>query len=204
MSALRRRLRCDDGFVLPGAMALLAIFLLMTAVAVTVSLSSLERTNRDRQLVRALQAADAGADVALRRMNRMLVSPSVGGVLGIVPGTLQQLGCMRVAAAGVEIEPLSGAGWCDPQPVPAETLGDGSSYVYQVSSGVTVSTALGDLMERRILATGTAGDVQRRVLVTIRLALFSGDDIARFERVRHVECTAEPTGAAPDSGCPPA
>lgn len=201
------RLRRDEGFVMPAAMALLVIFLLLTGVALTTSLQSLDRSNRDRRQVRALQAADAGVDVAVRRMNRMLLSSDVADALGVAPSTLRQLGCMRVdAAAGGHSLTVLAAGqqWCSAQPDPPATLRGGTTYAYMISNGVTVTTALGDLLERRILSVGTAGDVQRRVLVHVRLALLEDpNELAIFKRVRHVECTARPPDpAVPASGCP--
>ncbi len=204
MSVLRRVRREQDGLVLPGAMALLVIFLLMTGVALSLSLGSLDRTNRDRQLVRALQAADAGADAAVFRLNKMLVSPSVAGLLGPIPGTVQSLGCTSVAVGGFRIEPTGGPAWCAATPSQTETLHSGSAYSYEVSGAITVSGALGDLLERRIVSTGTAGDVQRRVLVRVRLSLVEDPGSpAIYRRLRHVECTAtRPEGSAPDGGCP--
>jgi len=201
VSALARRLRAQDGFVLPGAIALLAIFAALTATALTLSLQSIDQTNRDRRVVRALQAADAGADVAIFRLNHMLVA-SGAGALGVAVGTVESLGCtsVDVATGFYSIKPPAAAEYCSATSGVAEDV-EGATYSYRVANAVKALD--GETLQRKILVTGTAGSAKRRVLVKVKLVINGEGSAVLYKRVRHTECTAEPTDASvPDSGCP--
>jgi hypothetical protein len=198
-----RGLRAEAGFVLPGAIALLAIFAGLTATALTFSLQSLDNTNRDRRVVRALQAADAGADIAIFRLNHMLVAAGTGATLGLAVDAVGSLGCTSVDIAGFNtIVPPTAAAYCAAQSGSAADVQD-ATYSYRVATAVNVASGTGSLLTRKILVTGTAGDVTRRVLVKVRLVIGGTGSLVLYQRVRHTECTSEPTDpASPDSGCP--
>jgi hypothetical protein len=55
------------------------------------------------------------------------------------------------------------------------------------------------------VVTGRAGLVKRRILVALDLAVDASTLVptALFKQQGWVECRVEPTGSAPDSGCPP-
>lgn len=197
------RLRAETGFVLPGAIALLAIFAGLTATAFTFSLQSLDNTNRDRRVVRALQAADAGADIAIFRLNHMLVAAGTGATLGLAVDAVGSLGCTSVDLAGFNtIVPPTAATYCATRSASATDVQD-ATYSYRVASAVNVLSGTENLLMRKILVTGTAGNVTRRVLVKVRLVVDGPGSLVLYQRVRHTECTSEaPDPASPDSGCP--
>lgn len=198
-----RRLRAQSGFVLPGAIALLAIFAGLTATALTFSVQSLDNTNRDRRVARALQAADAGADIAVFRLNHMLVAAGTGATLGLAVDAVGSLGCTSVDVDGFNtIVPPAAAEYCGAQNGSANDVKD-ATYSYRVANAVSVASGADNLLTRKILITGTAGDVTRRVLVKVRLVIGGAGSLVLYQRVRHTECTSTATDAAsPDSGCP--
>jgi type II secretory pathway pseudopilin PulG len=195
----------QQGFVLPGTIALMAVLLVLSAVAITLALDSLDTSNRDRRVVRSLQAADAGVDIAIFRLNHMLVAGASSAVLGSIPNAVQSLGCTSVNVSGVytisQVSPSAPQAYCAAE---SGTAGDveGASYTYQSSTALNVTTSLGDLLVRSIVATGSVGGVQRRVLVKVRAVIGGAGSLVLYQRIRHTECTAKPTTAAVDSGCP--
>ncbi|MGH2917442.1 MAG: hypothetical protein ACRDLS_02420 [Solirubrobacteraceae bacterium] len=200
-----RRAGGDGGFVLPGSIALLVIMLVLTGAAIGLSLQSLDTSNRDRRVVRALQAADAGVDVAIFRLNHMLVAGSSSAVLGAVPNAVQSLGCTSVNVLGVytisQVSPSAPQVYCPSEGGASDSV-QGATYSYQVSTAINVTGSLGDLLVRSIVATGASGNVQRRVLVKVRAVIGGAGSLVLYQRIRHTECTAKPTTAAVDSGCP--
>ncbi|MDX6718605.1 MAG: hypothetical protein QOJ63_859 [Solirubrobacteraceae bacterium] len=196
---IARRLKAESGFVLPGAIALLAIFVSLTATALTFSLQSLDNTNRDRRVVRALQAADAGADIAIFRLNHMLVASATGATLGLAVNAAESLGCTSVVAGNATIVAPT-AQYC-PAISGSSTDVHDATYSYMVSSAVSILS--GALLTRKILATGTSRGVTRRVLVKVQLVVNGAGSLVLYQRVRHTECTSVPPDpSSPDSGCP--
>jgi hypothetical protein len=200
---IARRLRAEAGFVLPGAIALLAIFAGLTATALTFSVQSLDNTNHDRRVVHALQAADAGADIAIFRLNHMLVASGTGAMLGPAVDLVGTLGCTSVDVAGFNtIVPPTAATYCAEQSGSATDV-QGATYTYRVATAVNVLSGTENLLLRKILVTGTDHDVTRRVLVKVRLVIGGAGNLVLYQRMRHTECTSEPPDpASPDSGCP--
>ena len=199
----RRSLRAEDGFLLPGAIALLAIFVVLTGTAIALSLNSLDHTNHDRRVMRALQAADAGVDVAIFLLNHLLVSSSVTAALGPIPDAVASARCMSISAGTITIHTTQpgDAPYCLSQ---SGTAGDveGATYSYQTSTAISLTLGVDNLVIRNIVSTGMADGAQRRVLVKVRLVLGGAGSLALYQRIRHTECTASPTTAAVDSGCP--
>ena len=97
--------------------------------------------------VRALQAAEAGAQAAVHRMN------------------LQQPADDRCITTSVA-SPQTGNAWC--AQTGAESVGNNASFAYQTSLPVTTGCTGSDfgssLLQRCIVATGTAGGVTKRVI----------------------------------------
>jgi type II secretory pathway pseudopilin PulG len=201
----RRRIRGEEGFVLPAALAMMAILLILSASAIALSLRSVDNSNHDRRVVRALQAADAGADVAVYRLNHMLVAGASSAVLGSIPNALQSLGCTSVNALGVvtisQVSPGAPQAYCPTEDGSAGGV-EGATYSYRVSTAINVTTALGNLLVRSIVATGAANGAQRRVLVKVRAVIGGAGSLVLYQRIRHTECTSQPTTTTPDSGCP--
>jgi len=133
---------------LPVALfALVASFGLATA-AVFSSIDAQRGTKNDSERKNAIAAADAGANVALLRLNRFQsrltpTTPCIGPAGETWPET------------------SPGSGWCPP--VPSASVG-GSSYTYQVSS-YTENARLS------VISIGTSGTVGRRV----QLGLFNNN-----------------------------
>jgi hypothetical protein len=136
-------------------MALVASFALASA-AVLSSVDAQSGTKRDWNAKNAIAAADAGASVALLRLNRFQ-----GSITEATP-------CI---GPNGEIQSETGAGWC---PVTTSQSVGGSSFSYQVSAYKKGS-------ELSVVATGTAGTVSRRVAVG--LLSVSGKNVFEDEHV---------------------
>jgi hypothetical protein len=147
--------RSESGMAVPTAlMALVASFGLASA-AILSSVNVQQGSQRDRSSKNAIAAADAGASVALLRLNRFQESlteadPCIG------PG-------------GEPQTPVDG--WCPA--TPAETVGT-STYSYQVSA----FTAAGEVS---VVSTGTSGTVSRRV--EVGLVSVDGKNVFADEKV---------------------
>lgn len=121
-------------------MALIASFGLAT-VAVVSSVDVQQGTNRDHASKEAIAAADAGANVAMLRLNRFVsrLSPTTP--------------C--VGPSGEAQSPSSG--WCPT--APTESAG-GATYKYSVSEYSATNGI-------QVVATGTSGNATRRVAVSM-------------------------------------
>lgn len=140
---LSRLLRSERGQALPTALfAMIASFALASA-AVLSTVDAQQGTGRDRESKNAIAAADAGANLALLRLNRLqrylsLTKPCVG------PNGEEQ---------------KEEGGWCPASPT--ESVG-GSTFYYRVSA------YKGRTSELNVVAVGTASGVSRRVEVGLR------------------------------------
>lgn len=159
IAAIRRRLlllaRGEQGMALPTAIfAMLASFALATA-AILSSVDAQQGTGRDSRSKDAIAAADAGANVALFRLNRYHsnltnATPCIG------PSG------EHLAASG---------GWCPA--TPAESVGE-STFSYQIS-------AYKEDMPLSVVAVGTARGVSRRIQVG--LVSYNGEEVFANERL---------------------
>jgi hypothetical protein len=140
---LVRALRHDQrGITVPTAlMALIASFGL-ASVAVISTVNVQQGTKRDHDSKEAIAAADAGANIALLRLNRFLPSVNVSHPCVGPNGEYQ----------------APNAGWCPSTAV--EKVGD-ASYSYMVSAFTT-----GGLID--VVSVGTSGTVSRRVNVALK------------------------------------
>ncbi len=102
-------------------------------------------TGRDQDSKNSIAAADAGANVALLRLNRYANALTTSTpCLGVKSGTLV------VSAAAAD-------GWC---PEVTGSVGD-STYAYRVTPQVSGGTM-------SVVATGKAGNVSRRIAITFK------------------------------------
>lgn len=125
---------------LPTAMfALIASFGLASA-AVVASVDSQRGTSRDQDSKSAIAAADAGANVALMRLNRYASALTVSSP------------CLGVSGGTLVLTTASGDGWC---PAVSGSVG-GSTYSYRVSPFIE-----GGVMN--VVTTGSDGTVSRRI-----------------------------------------
>lgn len=145
---MRRRLRDlarrEQGFALPAALLATMISFSLATVAVLSSVISQRGTARDHESKEAIAAADSGASVALLRLNRD------GNALTNSP-------CLGISGSMLVPTEAAGDGWCP------EITGSvsGATYSYRVSPKATNGTM-------SIVATGTSGNVSRRIDITLK------------------------------------
>lgn len=135
--------RNESGIAVPTAlMALIASFAL-ASVAVMSTVNVQQGTKRDHDSKEAIAAADAGANIALLRLNRFL--PSLSSTPCVGPNG--------------EAQTPTG-GWC-PSTASAQ-VGD-ATYSYRIS-------AFSENGAIEIVSAGTSGSVTRRVNVSLKTA----------------------------------
>jgi type II secretory pathway pseudopilin PulG len=149
-----KRLGRENGFILPTAVAMLLIIGILAAVTVGVAMTSNSEAGRDQRVKRALAAADSGIRTASYRIN--VLRPGSGQCVKQSPSTGDLL-----------IEGMGPGGWCLAQ---TEDLGGGASYSYRVSSPQEVVLNGQYLVQRKLVSTGIAGSVKRRVLAVVDAA----------------------------------
>jgi hypothetical protein len=142
---LVRNLRRDQrGMSVPTAlMALIASFAL-GSVAVMSTVNVQQGTKRDHDSKEAIAAADAGANIALLRLNRYL------------PTLVEGAACVGPNGEAQPESPI-GSGWCPS--TPSEQVG-GATYSYRISA-FTEEGAID------IISVGSSGSVGRRVNVSL-------------------------------------
>jgi hypothetical protein len=164
---LRRRLRLlrslgrdQSGLAVPTAlMALIASFGLASAAVIS-TVNVQQSTKRDHSSKEAIAAADAGANIAMLRLNRFAKS-------------LASYRC--VSPSGVAQTPTA-SGWC---PESAEESTGGATYRYAVSAygGTGI----------QVVSVGTAGSVTRRVNVSLVLnpekGVYEGESLIGEEAI---------------------
>jgi len=149
--------RNESGMAIPTAlMALIATFAL-ASVAVISTVDVQRGTARDHDSKEAIAAADAGASIAMLRLNRYL--PSL-----VTPG-----GPVCVSTTGLSQTPVNG--WC-PKTLP-EKVGE-AEYSYQMSS-------FGASKAINVVAWGTANGSTRRV--NVGLQAIDGKNVFADEKV---------------------
>ena len=178
---MRRRLAGEAGVSVAVAVAVLSILTLLGGVAVTQAVSALRGTDRDANLKRALQAADAGLEAAVYQLNRLDAGANVN-VSQLNPEQITLQGCIAgiggdgsfdigALAPTTPTDP-DGRRWC---PSVGQDLDNGARYDYRVSEVARIAsgcTAAGTLdLDREIVATGTAGGVTRRIHAKLRSAV---------------------------------
>lgn len=149
---LRALLEGERGMALPTAMLATVAAVALGGAAVMSTVSAQSGTKRDSASKRAIAAADAGVRVAIMRLN--LHQDELGGA---------------TVCVGPEGEPqIPSGGWCPP--TAPERVGDGT-FTYRFAA---VGSGECDGFELCAVATGTAGEVTRRVLVN-----FDDDGVPR-------------------------
>jgi hypothetical protein len=142
---LIRDLRRDErGMALPTALIATVAAFGISSAAVVATVNTQRGTVRDNSSKEAIAAADAGANVALLRLNRYASSLSASNP------------CLAVSGSSLVLSKTSADGWC---PTVTGTVG-GASYSYRatpISSGALT-----------LVSTGTSTDVSRRVATTLK------------------------------------
>lgn len=142
---IRALRRSERGMALPTAMLAMTASLGFAGAAVMSSVNVQQGSHRDSDSKSAIAAADAGASIALLRLNRYASAFSTASP------------CLGVSSSTLVLATVSTDGWCPPI---AGTVG-GSSYVYRSTPAVG-STAM------TVVATGTSGEVSRRIAITFK------------------------------------
>jgi hypothetical protein len=150
LGRLRRRLRLlarsERGMALPTALFATIASLGFATTAVVASVDTQRGTARDSDSKSAIAAADAGAGVAMMRLNRYSSQLSTS------------YSCLSVNGSGqLQVSGYEADGWC---PEIRGTVG-GSTYAYRVSPFVDGATM-------SVVATGSDGVVGRRIATTFR------------------------------------
>jgi hypothetical protein len=133
--------RNESGMALPTALFTMIAAMGLASAAVMASVDSQHGTARDSGSKQAIAAADAGANIALLRLNRYASALTIA-----TP-------CLGVSGGNLVLTTKSADGWCPPV---TGTVGD-STYSYRVTpAGTTMS----------VVSTGTAQGVGRKINVT--------------------------------------
>ncbi len=130
---------------LPTAIFATVASLGLAGTAVMSSVSVQQGTHRDSNSKSAIAAADAGANVALLRLNRYASALNTSSP------------CLGISGTTLVLSTAAADGWC---PAVSGTVG-GSSYVYRSTPSVVGGTM-------SVVATGTSGSVTRRIAVTYK------------------------------------
>lgn len=140
----------DAGFAMYTVIMAMTVVLILSATLANGSVATITGVNKDEVAVRAFQAAEAGAQTALHRLN--LIQPTAGQ-------------CITTSAQTAQ----SGSTWC--AATPPESIGNGQSFTYQTSlaspTGCTGSSFGSATSERCIVATGAVAGITRRVVARV-------------------------------------
>lgn len=155
MSRLREIRRGQDGIAMVVAMGVLAVLLILTGTAVVAASQLSSATSTETMRKRAFEAADAGLQATVYRLN--MLAPSTDRCIG--------------GANSAVMTPTGGA-TCDAY---SESLGNGGSYSSNTTralsagdscAGYTI-TAASTIVERCVTSRGTVEGVTRRVQARI-------------------------------------
>jgi hypothetical protein len=149
-SRLRLLARSERGIALPTALFAMIASLGLAGAAVMSSVDVQQGFKRDNGSKSAIAAADAGANVAMQRLNRY------GGKLS------NEKPCLNLNASNqleVGKPPVGETAWC----APVEGEVGGATYIYRVSA---FGSSCGS-QAICIVSTGTASEVSRRIELSL-------------------------------------
>jgi Tfp pilus assembly protein PilX len=169
-----RRLRGQEGFAIPIAIWMLTLGLLFGGLAMSQALLGLRKANSSWNTTRAHAAAEAAMRMAVYSVNTLGLN---GAAVTHLTSALDWTQCAAKASASDPVATIgitAGNAWCDAVPI---DLGGGVTASFQLSSIVNCNVEMGynplpsvlslgtiqDCLKRRIVATGTAGGVTRRI-----------------------------------------
>jgi Tfp pilus assembly protein PilX len=155
----RVRLAAEDGAALAMALIVMLVIALLIGVAVSQAIQTNRSTRRDASNKRALEAAEAGLQVALYRLN--MLRPDDQHCVG---ESVQAPAATGTCASGVD------------------SLGNGTTYQYYTTPVLTGGTCVGatlqsgtEISNRCITATGTADGIRARS--QIRIGAFAAEPL---------------------------
>lgn len=177
--AWRCRLACERAIALPTAVMMLMIIMLLAGAAATATIGATHQSNSDGGTKRSVAAADAGLNTAIYRLNKL--KPS-------------SLSCVVNGPLYLLLDPVLGTGWCPTvtsqtagSSTSSEALGDGSNYSYEMSAGENKVVGGQYVQERKIISTGMANGVQRRVMAKVTsltgVSLFGGNSLTSLKDI---------------------
>jgi hypothetical protein len=144
----------ESGVALPVSLGVLLVVGALATVAARASIVASNQSFRDLNVKRATQAAYAGVQTLRYRTNLMQ------------PG-ISQCVARNVTDGALSVVPVQADGWCDTQ---SEDLGNGASYSARISASASLTSNGQLLTQRKIVSTGTADGVKRRIAVTVNAA----------------------------------
>ncbi|HEU5064158.1 MAG TPA: hypothetical protein VFT79_13560 [Solirubrobacterales bacterium] len=137
--------RNERGMALPTAIFAMVASMGFAGAAVISSVNVQQGSHRDGDSKSAIAAADAGASVALLRLNRYASAFSASAP------------CLGVSGSTLVLSAAAADGWCPPI---SGQVGS-STYVYRSTPAVGSTTM-------SVVATGTSGPVSRRIAITYK------------------------------------
>lgn len=173
---------------MPIVVIIFAIALLLAVVAGSQVLSAQETAKRDINVMQALQAADAGLQTSVGRMNQL----NLTGVNGVA-GLLTSLPCI-VNGTGVTITTINLTLPTQACPTVTETLANGASWTSQVAYNISISGTRIQI-NPLVVASGTSGHVTRRVKASLTLLNLSSplSAVSGLDSVTLAGTTLSPT-----------
>lgn len=180
-AAIRARLlllaRGEGGMALPAALFATVASLALAGAAVLSTVDVQHGARRDNGSKSAIGAADAGANVAMMRLNRHAAQLT------------SEKPCFKLNATTGELEPgaapVSEPGWC----APIEGEVGGATYSYRTSA---YGAGLGTI---HVVSTGTANEVTRRIQLSLTESnLWTG--VTKTELIKKETELAEKNGTS--------
>jgi hypothetical protein len=198
------RRRAEDGFVMVTVVVVMSLTLVIAGAALTDTIGARQGTNQDAGAKRALQAADAGVQKTLYRLNQL--SLSTLNVNGGLSGLALPLGCLRqqfpVGERALNLVGVTASGTCPGGETLGPTflnvrepLGNGTSFKAFVQMGATSYETLPSLghvsLSPKIVShgyddNGTAADTADDTVVRVQATLEPIDPFMAVEATRDV------------------
>jgi hypothetical protein len=152
---LRALVRSEEGFSVPVTLIMIIVGLGLASAAIMASIAAQSGSVRDEQSKDSLAAADAAAQLAVYRQDKIVTTD-------LAKCVVPQSGAL--VANGT----LGADGWCPAvQSTTADGLPAGTSFTYRVQPWTVVGTTqTGVKRQLQIVAVGTSGGVSRRIDVT--------------------------------------
>jgi hypothetical protein len=175
--SLRSRLRLlldgEQGMALPVALFAMIAGMALASAAVVATVNVQQGEHRDSSTKSAIAVADAGANIARMRIDRY------AAVLATKP-------CLQIGTGGMLEGTTAGTdGWC---PAVEGSVG-GGRYVYRVSPAGSTCGAY----KLCVVATGTVGEVSRRIEVAYNESAVTEDITTKTEGTENTGTKTEGT-----------
>jgi hypothetical protein len=155
-TALGRLARSEQGLSVPVALIMIVVGLGLASAAIMASIAAQNGSTRDQRSKDALAAADAGAQLAIYRQDKIVTTDLAKCVVPLVGGAL---GASSLVGSD---------GWCPQvESTTADGLPTGTSFKYRVQPWTVVwTTQTGVKRQLQIVVVGTSDGISRRIDVT--------------------------------------